>query len=459
MEESKSSSWFSKGQKLEIVRVMWSTHYYIYFYTDDFASREKISTYKVHSGTNTQQLKVVSAVQIAKTVSIKVSTIVYKSQRTHKWYQSHLENFAYEDAFSLHKNLFSVSTESLSPQVVSAAKLPILNPNEFDLWKMRTHVNVSPSSSAQLKMHDDKTKREAKGKSPVEPLIGYRNFSAEFKDFSDNNINEDNVAEADFNNLETSITVTPIPTTRVHKDHHVTQIIGDPTSATQTRSMTRVAKDQGGISQINNDDFHTCMFACFLSQEEPKRVHQALKDPKLLVLNGFFRNKKDERGIVVRKKARLVAQGYTQNKGIDYEEVFPLVARIEAIRLFLAYASFMGFMVYQMDVKSAFIYGTIEEEVYVCQPPGFEDPDYPTKVYKVINALYGLHQAPRAWQKGDIPLVQIYVDDIIFGSTNKDLRKDFEKLIKDKFEMSSMGELTFFLGLQVKQKKDVIFIT
>nr|GEX42761.1 putative ribonuclease H-like domain-containing protein [Tanacetum cinerariifolium] len=172
-------------------------------------------------------------------------------------------------------------------------------------------------------------------------------------------------------------------------------------------------------------------------------------------------------------------------EGIDYEEVFALVARIEAIRLFLAYASFMGFMVYQMDVKSAFLYGTIKEGVYIYQPPGFEDLDHPNKVYKVVKALYGLHQAPRAWyetlanyllengfqrgkidqtlfikrQKGDILLVQIYVDDIIFGSTNKDLRKSFETLMKDKFQMSLIGELTFFLGLQVKQKKDEIFIS
>ncbi|GJZ83856.1 putative ribonuclease H-like domain-containing protein [Tanacetum coccineum] len=170
-----------------------------------------------------------------------------------------------------------------------------------------------------------------------------------------------------------------------------------------------------------------------------------------------FRNKKDERGIVIRNKARLVAQGHRQEEGIDYEEVFAPVARIEAIRLFLAYASFMGFLVYQMDVKSAFLYGTIEEEVYVTQPPGFKDPDHPNKVYKVVKALYGLHQAPRAWyetlanyllgngfkrgkidqtlfikkQKGDILLVQVYVDDIIFGSTNKELCTGFEKLMKD----------------------------
>nr|GEX94985.1 copia protein [Tanacetum cinerariifolium] len=92
-----------------------------------------------------------------------------------------------------------------------------------------------------------------------------------------------------------------------------------------------------------------------------------------------FRNKKDERGIVVRNKARLVAQGHTKEDGIDYEEVFASVARIEVIRLFLAYDSFVGFMVYQMDVKSAFLYGTIKEEVYVYQPPGFKDPDYPNK--------------------------------------------------------------------------------
>ncbi|GJT27157.1 putative ribonuclease H-like domain-containing protein [Tanacetum coccineum] len=110
-----------------------------------------------------------------------------------------------------------------------------------------------------------------------------------------------------------------------------------------------------------------------------------------------YRNKKDERGIVIKNKARLVAQGYTQIEGINYDEVFSHVVRIEAIRLFLAYASFKDFMVYQMDVKSAFLYGKIEEEVYVYQPPGFEDPDFLDRVYKVEKALYGLHQAPKAW--------------------------------------------------------------
>ncbi|GJR96539.1 putative ribonuclease H-like domain-containing protein [Tanacetum coccineum] len=192
--------------------------------------------------------------------------------------------------------------------------------------------------------------------------------------------------------------------------------------------MTKNLKEHGLFSSVqqrtNHKDFQNCLFACFLSQEEPKKVIHALKDPSWIeamqdellqfklqkvwtlvdLPNGkraigtkwVYRNKKDERGIVIKNKARLVAQGYTQEEGIDYDEVFAPVARIEAIRLFLAYASFKDFVVYQMDVKSAFLYGKIEEEVYVCQPLGFEDPDFPDRVYKVEKALYGLHQAPKA---------------------------------------------------------------
>nr|GEX00377.1 putative ribonuclease H-like domain-containing protein [Tanacetum cinerariifolium] len=250
----------------------------------------------------------------------------------------------------------------------------------------QTYKSVSPdihssSSGAQTRKQGDKTENKDK---------------------------DDVGAEAGINNMESIISVGHIPTTRIHKDHPTSQIIGDLSSTTQTRSMARAVRDQGGISQMFNEDLYTCMFACFLSQEEPKRVHQALKDP---------------------------------------------IARIEAIRLFLAYASFMDFLLYQMDVKSAFLYGTIEKEVYVCQPPGFEDPENPDKVYKVVKALYGLHQAPKAWyetlatyllengfhrgtidqtlfikkQQNGILLVQIYVDDIIFGATNKALCQSFEK--------------------------------
>nr|GEU73554.1 copia protein [Tanacetum cinerariifolium] len=140
---------------------------------------------------------------------------------------------------------------------------------------------------------------------------------------------------------------------------------------------------------------------CTAIEEMMKKL--PVKDRWQPKLGGSYvlKNKKDKRGIVVRNKAKLVAQGHTQEEGIDYDEVFALVARIEAIRLFLAYASFMGFTVYQMDVKSDFLYGTIDEEVYVMQPPGFHDLVYPAKVYKVEKAMYGLHQAPRAWY-GDI---------------------------------------------------------
>ncbi|GKE49603.1 putative ribonuclease H-like domain-containing protein, partial [Tanacetum coccineum] len=163
----------------------------------------------------------------------------------------------------------------------------------------------------------------------------------------------------------------------------------------------------------------------------------------------IYRNKKDERCVVVRNKARLVAQGYRQEEGIDYDEVFAPVARIEAIRIFLAFASYMGFVVYQMDVKSAFLYDTIDEEVYVSQPPGFVDPKFPNKVYKVVKALYGLHQAPRAW----------FMWMILFLILQRGLSDEFEALMKSRFQISSMGELTFFLGLQVKQKEDGIFIS
>ncbi|GKB38170.1 putative reverse transcriptase, RNA-dependent DNA polymerase, partial [Tanacetum coccineum] len=233
---------------------------------------------------------------------------------------------------------------------------------------------------------------------------------------------EDVGAEADLNNLETTMNISPIHITRIHKDHPKDQIIGDINSATQTRRMTKISEKHAMVSYIkkqkrtNHKDYQNFFFAYFLLQIEPKKVTQALTNPiwikamqdellqfrlqkvwRLVVLpkgkhaigtKWVYRNKKDKRGIVVRNKARQVAQGYTQEEGIDYDKVFAPIARIEAIRLFLAYALFMGFIMYQMDVKSTFLYGTIEEEVYVCQPPSFEDPQFPDKVYKIEKALY-----------------------------------------------------------------------
>ncbi|GJS54364.1 retrovirus-related pol polyprotein from transposon TNT 1-94 [Tanacetum coccineum] len=151
----------------------------------------------------------------------------------------------------------------------------------------------------------------------------------------------------------------------------------------------------------------------------------------------------DEEGVVTKNKVRLVAQGYNQQEGIDYEETFAPVARLEAIRIFLAYAAYMGFVVYQMDVKSTFLNGKISEEVYVQQPPGFESGEFLDYMCKLDKALYGLKQAPKAC---DVIIEQIYVDDIIFGSTSVKLSKQTKK-----YEMSMMGELTYFLGFQIKQ--------
>ncbi|GJR71740.1 putative ribonuclease H-like domain-containing protein [Tanacetum coccineum] len=232
-------------------------------------------------------------------------------------------------------------------------------------------------------------------------------------------------------NIPQSYAVPTTPHTRIHKSRPLKHVIGDVQSSVQTRRMTTSYTEQGFLSAIyegkTHQDLHTCLFACFLSQEEPKRVSKALSDP-----------------------AWVEAM---QEELLQFK-------LFEAIQSVLAYASYMG------------IYG-------------FEDHDHPDKVYKVVKTLYGLHQAPRAWydalanyllsngfqrgkidqtlfikrQKGHILLVQIYVDDIIFGSTKKELCDEFEKLIKDKFQMSSMGELTFFLGLQIQQKKNGIFIS
>jgi hypothetical protein len=170
---------------------------------------------------------------------------------------------------------------------------------------------------------------------------------------------------------------------------------------------------------------------------------------------------------------------------LDFGETYAPIARLESIRILLTYATYHGFKLYQMDVKSAFLNGPIKEEVYVEQPPGFEDSEYLNHVYKLIKALYGLKQAPRAWYEclryflitndfkvgkadpilftktiaKDLFVCQIYVDDIIFGSTNKSTCEEFSRIMVQKFEMSMMGELKYFLGFQVKQLQEGTFIS
>jgi hypothetical protein len=276
----------------------------------------------------------------------------------------------------------------------------------------------------------------------------------------------------------------------------VNTILGDIHKGVTTRS--RVA--------------HFCEHYSFVSSIESHRVEEALQDLDWVLamqedLNNFtrnevwhlvprpnqnvietkwvFHNKQDEHGVVTRNKARLVAKGYSQVEGLDFGETYAPIARLESICILLAYATYHGFKLYQMDVKSAFLNGPIKEEVYVGQPPGFEDSEYPNHVYKLSKVLYGLKQAPRAWYEclrdflitnsfkvgkadptlftktieNDLFVCQIYVDDIIFGSTNKSICEEFSRIMTQKFEMSMMEELKYFLGFQVKQLQEGTFIS
>jgi hypothetical protein len=281
----------------------------------------------------------------------------------------------------------------------------------------------------------------------------------------------------------------------IQRDHPVDNILGSIRRGVTTRPRLK----------------NFCAFYSFVSSLEPIKVEQALEYPNWVVamqeeLNNFernqvwelvertntniigtkwvFRNKQAKFVIVFRNKAILVAQGYTQVEGLDFGETHAPVARLEAIRFLLAFAAHHDFKLYQMDVKSAFLNGPLSEEVYVEQPPGFDDLKRPNHVYKLHKALYRLKQAPRAWYEclkdfflkqgfeigkadatlftrkvdGHIFVCQIYVDDIIFGSTNEFFCEEFSRVMTKRFEMSMMGELKFFLGFQIKQANEGTFI-
>ncbi|CAA7027778.1 unnamed protein product [Microthlaspi erraticum] len=287
---------------------------------------------------------------------------------------------------------------------------------------------------------------------------------------------------------------------QVHRNHSSQDVIGEVGEGRKTRGK-----------QINFKEmvmFSCCemmVFSCFVSIVELKSVRDALEDyfwiqamqeeleefqrndvwflvPRPSEVNvigtkWIFKNKGDEEGHIIRNKARLVAQGYTQVEGVDFDETFAPVARLECIRFLLGTACAQGFKLYQMDVKSAFLNGYIQEEVYVEHPQGFEDAFLPHHVYKLKKALYGLKQAPRAWYerltaflldqgydrgsvdktlfvretKEGMVMAQIYVDDIVFGGTSDQLVERFVKTMTSEFKMSMVGELTYFLGLQIKK--------
>nr|GFB72350.1 putative ribonuclease H-like domain-containing protein [Tanacetum cinerariifolium] len=239
------------------------------------------------------------------------------------------------------KQMETLTVETPIPTVSSPVSTACLNDS------------LEPSSEARLILKRVANQEET---SSLDNILSLKNRFEDILGVTTSS-NEAIRVEADGSNIETTISASPTSTLKIHKDHPKSQIIG-PNVWT--------------------------LVDC------PKRVRP-------IGTKWVLKNKKDERGIVVRNKARLVAQGHTQEEGIDYNEVFTPVVRIEAIKLFLAYASFMGFTVYQMDVKSAFLYGTIDEEVYMMQPPGFQNLAFLAKVYKVEKAIWGLHQAPRAW--------------------------------------------------------------
>nr|GEW67061.1 putative ribonuclease H-like domain-containing protein [Tanacetum cinerariifolium] len=250
------------------------------------------------------------------------------------------------------------------------------------------NVNIVSSTVNAVGTNED-------NKLPFDPSMSALENVSIFNFSSDD---EDDVAVADIYNLDTTIQVSPILTTRINKDHPLNQVIGDLQSAIQTRKMPKNLEGHG--TQRGNPCIkRSKLDRGYTGRSFTIQVTRSLDFSGLTKLlkraigtKWVFRNKKDERGIMIRNKARLVTQGNIQEEGIDYDEVFVRVARIEAISLFLAYASFKDFVVYQMDVKSTFLFGTIEEEVYVYQPPGFKDLDFPDRVYKVEKALYGLHQ-------------------------------------------------------------------
>jgi hypothetical protein len=289
------------------------------------------------------------------------------------------------------------------------------------------------------------------------------------------------------------------PTKRWTKAHKLENIIGCLERPVQTRHQL-------------SEQAMFCFYNEFLSNVEPKSWKEAMTHAawieamqeeldefvrldvwelvppplkcSILTLKWIYKIKLDELGAILKNKARLVARGYNQEEGIDFEESFAPVARLEAIRIFLAFAAKMNLIVYQMDVKTAFLNGILREEVYVTQPDGFVDPDRPHHVYRLKKALYGLKQAPRAWydmlstyliskgfKKGsvdptlfirgkgsDILLVQIYVDDIIFAASTQVKCDEFAKIMSEKFRMSMMGKISFFLGLQISQSPRGIFI-
>ncbi|GJY70081.1 retrovirus-related pol polyprotein from transposon TNT 1-94 [Tanacetum coccineum] len=228
------------------------------------------------------------------------------------------------------------------------------------------------------------------------------------------------------------------------KDHPLEQVIGEPSRPVLTRNQLRFDGDM-------------CMYALMFKRLDVWVLVPPTNDIKPLTLKWLFKNKHDEENMVIRNKTRLVVRGYRQEKGIDFEESFALVARMENIRIFLAYAAHKSFTVFQIDVKTAFLHGTLKEDMYVCQHKGFIDADHPSHVYKLKKALYGLKQAPRAWYN---ELSMFLLHNHFFNGTIDPTLfiRRFDDDILVLLRNVDDGGMTFFLGLQVNQSPRGIFI-
>ncbi|GJU45283.1 retrovirus-related pol polyprotein from transposon TNT 1-94 [Tanacetum coccineum] len=392
--------------------------------------------------------------------------------------------------------LFKGKKPSLEHFKVFGSKCFILNTKDY-LTKFDpkstegVFLGYSPNSKAYIVLNKETMKVEESLNVKFDETPPPKSSPLVDDDILENDIIEDQ--DKDLEIKENEPLNKEISNIKSSKDHPLETVIGNLNERTLR-------------SQVQNQS----NFFCFVSSVEPKNIKEAIQDESWTMamqeeLNQFktndvwslvpppknqtiigtkvFKNKLDKNGIVSRNKARLVAQGYNQQERIDFDETYAHVARLESIRILLAYTCAHDFKLFQMDVKSSFLNGFINEEVYVAQPLGFVDFEKPNHIFKLKKALYGLKQAPKAWydrlktflldylytmglvdntlftkkRNSHIIIVQIYVDDIVFGSTCQELCDDFSKIMHDEFEMSMMGELNFFLGLQSKQLEDGIF--
>ncbi|GKA41333.1 retrovirus-related pol polyprotein from transposon TNT 1-94 [Tanacetum coccineum] len=408
------------------------------------------------------------------------------SSNASKIFRTHSKHYSSTTLFQpLFDEYFNPPTIVVSPALVGAA------PRAVDLSDSPVSMSIdqdSSSSSIPLTQEQEHSPINSRGveeslKTPLfhdDPLHKF--------------LHEDSTSQGSSSNVRPSHTSFEL-IGRWTKDHPIANVISDPSRSVSTRKQLKT-------------DAIWCYFDAFLTSVEPKNFKQAMTEPSwidamqeeiheferlqvwelvscpdkvmLIKLKWIYKVKTDEFGGVLKNKARLVAQGFRQEEGIDFEESFAPVARIEAIRIFVANAANKNMTIFQMDVKTDFLNGELKEEVYVSQPEGFVDQEYPSHVYKLKKALYGLKQAPHAWydmlssflisqhfSKGavdptlftrkagnDLLLVQIYVDDIIFASTNTALCNEFANQMTTKFKMSMMGQMSFFLGLQISQNAD-----